>query len=149
MIRKLASLLRLAARDIEELSGPAPSDANLEEPEETTTASPQVEPAPPQPTSTPPTRFFSRFVRAERDRMRWLRNHLYIVGITLGLAIAVVVAEQWLIQAWRWLTSQVRRYWPELAGHQVALVVVGLALFYLIFGLRWLRSIDDFVRWVL
>jgi hypothetical protein len=149
MIRKLASLLRLAARDIEELSGSTPSDANLEEPEETTTASPQAEPAPPQPTSTPPTRFFSRFVRAERDRMHWLRNHLYIVGITLGLAIAVVVAEQWLIQAWRWLTSQVRRYWPELAGHEVALVVVGLALFYLIFGLRWLRSVDDFVRWVL
>ncbi len=149
MIRKLASLLRVAAHDMEEISSSMPSDAGLEEPEEAVTASPQVEPAPSQPSSTPPARFLSRFISAERDRLRWLRDNLYIIGITLGLAIVVVVAEQWLIQAWRWLVSQVRQYWPELAGHQVAMVAVGLALFYLIFGLQWLRSIDDFVRWVL
>jgi len=149
MIRKLAGLLRLTARDLEELSGSTPQDSAPEEPEGEPAASSQAEPTPPETTGTPPpphlwTRFFSR----ERDRMRWLRHHPRVIGIGLVLAVTVVLIEKWLIMAWYWIVAQVRLYGPNLASHPVALIGVGAILFYLAFGLQWLRSLDDFVRWV-
>jgi tetratricopeptide (TPR) repeat protein len=99
------------------------------------------------PVTPPPPSYWHRFLTAEREHVRWLRSHPLMVAITLGLAIAIVIAEQWLTKAWGWLTSQLRFYWPILASHPVALIAVVLALVYLVFGLKWLRYVDDFIRW--
>lgn len=149
MIRKLADLLRLTARDLEEISTSPLPETSTEESQDQATADTQVELAPPQPVSTPPSRLWTRFVSAERDRLQWLQHHPYVIGITIGLAITVVLIEKWLIVAWKWLGSQIRFYWPSLAAHPVALAGVGIALFYLFFGLQWLRSLDDSIRWLL
>lgn len=148
MIRKLAGLLRLTAHYLEEPSDTAPADADPEESEEQPAASVQTESPPSQEQHPPPPPLWQRFLKAERERLSWLRDHPYVIGIALGLAIAVALTEQWLIQAWNWLVSQVRLYWPTLASHPLALIAVGLALFYLVFGFKWLRSVDDFLRWV-
>jgi hypothetical protein len=159
MLRKIATLLRITASDLEEISGSEPADTSSSESEEQETASTQVESTSPSdheppPTSPPgdeppPPSLWLRFVDSERERLSWLKSRPYVVGIALGLAIVIIVAEQWLIQAWAWLISQIRLYGPDLVSHRVALIGVGLILAYLIFGLRWLRSVDDFVRWIL
>jgi len=146
MIRKLADLLRLTARNLEELSGATSLDVNLEEPEKQAAPDSEAEPVSPPTETTPPPPYWRRFANAERERFGWLRSHPYVVGITLGLAIVIVVAEQWLIRAMGWLASQARLYWPILASHPIALAAVGLALFYLVFGLGWLRYVDDLLR---
>lgn len=148
MIRRLATLLRLAAGDLEEITGATPVETHPAEPEEQPAVSPPEEPAPPPDDKPPLPSFWSRFLDAERERLRWLRSHPYAVGIALGLAVVIVVAEQWLIRAWAWLISQVRLFGPDLISHRVALVGVGIVLIYLFFGLGWLRSIDDLVRWI-
>jgi hypothetical protein len=84
---------------------------------------------------------------AERKRLNWLLSHRYVPAIALGLVVIIIVAEQWLIQAWGSLVAQVRLYWPALASHRVALVGVGLILLYLVFGLQWLRALDDLGHW--
>jgi tetratricopeptide (TPR) repeat protein len=121
----------------------------LEEPEEQPDANAQTAPATTQAAGTPPTHLRQRIFSAERARLRWLWGHPWVIVVAIGLAIAIVAAEKWLIKAWQWLVSQIRLYWPDLAGHPVALVGVGIILFYLFFGLQWLHYIDDLVRWVL
>ncbi len=156
MLQNLAGLLRRTARVLEELVRPTSPDTVLEEPEEQPT-SPEEPPSPddqavlavPPPVKPAPPRLWQRFVSAEQARLRWLWNHPYVIGIALGLAVAVVIAEKWLIQAWDWLTSQAPLFWPYLSAHPVALIGVGVILFYLLFGLQWLRLIDDLVHWVL
>jgi hypothetical protein len=148
MIRKLTSLLRMTAQNLDELSGTTPPKDASEEPEdEQQAAADRSESVSTQHESTPSAPAWQRFIDAERVRIRWLRSHLYVVAITLGLAIFFVIAEQWLIETWGWLTSQVQLYWPILTSHPLAMVAVGLALFYLIFGFQWLRYVDDFLRW--
>lgn len=149
MIQKLTGLLRRAARYLEESASPVSPDTVLGEPEEQPAANAQTTPATTQAADTPPSRFWQRIFGAERARLRWLWGHPWVIGVAIGLAIAIVVAEKWLILAWQWLVSQIRLHWPNLASHPVALVGVGIVLFYLFFGLRWLHYIDDFVRRVL
>jgi tetratricopeptide (TPR) repeat protein len=148
MIRKIAGLLRITARDLEELSDSTPGDSDQKGSEEHPAASTQAELAPPQDDKTPPPSLWKRLASAERDRLGWLLSHPHVIGIALGLAIVIVITEKWLIRAWGWLTSQARLYWPDLANHPVALAAVGLVLIYLIFGLQWLRYVDDLIRWV-
>jgi hypothetical protein len=148
MIEKLTGLLRMTARNLEELSGTTPSEGDQEEPEVQPTEDEPLEPATPQEDRPPPPSYWQRFATAEREHFGWLRRNPLVVGITLGLAVAIVFAEQWLLKAWDWLTTQARVYWPILASHPVALIAVGLALVYLIFGLNWLRYVDDFLRWI-
>jgi LysM repeat protein len=214
MIEKLTGLLRLTARNLEELSGATPSDSGQEAPvKQPAKDTPSVPTAPPTgptrgvrtyvikpgdtlgaiaremygsaakynmiaeannitdsrriwvgqvltipplpdevegvaPVAPPPPSYWQRFSTAERERFSWLRRNPLVVGITLGLAIAVVIGEKWLIMAWGWLTTQVRLYWPILISHPVALIAVVLALIYLVFGLNWLRYVDDFIRGV-
>lgn len=149
MLRKLVDLLHMAAQNLEgltETSGPV--DAS-EEPKERPVADDQTEPVSTQHETAPSPSIWQRFVEVERARIRWLRSRPYVVGIAIGLAVFFVVAEQWLIRTWGWLTSQVRLYWPSLASHPLALIAVGLILFYLVFGIQWLRHVDDSLRWAL
>jgi tetratricopeptide (TPR) repeat protein len=149
MIEKLTDLLRRIARYLEEPASPTMSpDTVLEEPAEQPTTNAQTAPTTTQAADTPPPRFWQRTISAERARLRWLWGHPWVIVIAIGLAIAIVVAERWLIRAWQWLVSQIRLYWLDLAGHPVALVGVGIVLLYLLFGLQWLHYIDDFVRGV-
>ena len=149
MIQKLTDLLRRTARCLEESASPMSPETVLEEPEEQPDANAQTAPATTQAAGTPPTHLRQRIFSAERARLRWLWGHPWVIVVAIGLAIAIVAAEKWLIKAWQWLVSQIRLYWPDLAGHPVALVGVGIILFYLFFGLQWLHYIDDLVRWVL
>lgn len=148
MMRKLTDLLRLVERGIADQSHPAPANAELNESEQQPAAIIPVEPAPSQDDTSPPPPFWMRLLSAERKRLNWLLSHRYVPAIAVGLAVVIVVAEQWLIQAWSWLVALVRLYWPALASHRVALIGVGLILLYLIIGLQWLRAIDDLGRWV-
>jgi tetratricopeptide (TPR) repeat protein len=147
MLRKLAGLLGFAAQSLEDLSDSELENSDLDEAKEPEPANAQPEESPPQDDKPLPTPIWQQFVTAERDHLSWLRSHPYIVAIVLGLVAIVVVAEQGLIQAWTWLMARLRLYWPVVAQHPVALIAFGLALFYLIFGLQWLRSVDDFLRW--
>jgi len=149
MIQKLAGLLRRAARYLEEPASPMSPDTVLGEPDKQPAANAQTVPAPIQTAATPPPPLlWQRIVSAERARLRWLWGHPWVIVVAIGLAIAIVVAEKWLIRAWQWTVSQIRLYWPDLASHPVALVGVGIVLLYLFFGTQWLHLIDDFVRWV-
>jgi hypothetical protein len=124
-------------------------DTVLGEPEKQPAANAQTAPATTQAADTPPPPLlWQRVVSAERARLRWLWGHPWVIVVAIGLAIAIVVAEKWLIRAWQWMVSQIRLYWSDLAGHPVALVGVGIVLLYLLFGTQWLHLIDDFVRWV-
>jgi tetratricopeptide (TPR) repeat protein len=147
MLRKLAGLLGFAAQSLEELSDSEPENSAPDEAEESVSASAETEQSLPQGDKPPPTPIWQHFVTAEREHLSWLRSHLYIVAIVLGLVAIVTITEQGLIQAWTWLTASLRLYWPVVAQHPVALIAFGLALFYLIFGLQWLRSVDDLLRW--
>jgi tetratricopeptide (TPR) repeat protein len=155
MIQKLLGLLHRATHSLESAdNSPASPDTVPEEPNEA-----KEQPAAEKDQAAPaalaraagalPLTLWQRIINAERERLRWLRSHPPVIGIVIVLAIVVVVAERWLIQAWGWLISQMRLLLPTLTSHPVALIGVGIALFYLLFGLRWLRRIDDFVRWVL
>ncbi|NIO71426.1 MAG: hypothetical protein GTN71_20940, partial [Anaerolineae bacterium] len=149
MIQKLAGLLSRIARCLGESAHPMSPDTVLGQPEEQPSANAQTAPPTTQAAGAPPRRLWQRTVSAERARLRWLWGHPWVIVVAIGLAIAIVAAEKWLILAWQWLVSQIRLHWPNLASHPVALVGVGMVLFYLFFGLQWLHYIDDFVRWVL
>jgi tetratricopeptide (TPR) repeat protein len=149
VLQKLTGLLRHATRYLEGLASPMSPDTALGEPEEQPDENAQTTPVTTQTADTPPPRFWQRIFSAERTRLHWLWDHPWMIGISIGLAIAIVFAEKWLILAWQWLVSQTRLHWPQLASHPVALIGVGIVLFYLFFGLKWLRYIDDFGRWVL
>ncbi|GAB4537372.1 MAG: hypothetical protein Kow0063_24050 [Anaerolineae bacterium] len=149
MLRKLVDLLHMAAQDLDRLTAPSPPDDASEEPQERPVADDQAEPAPQPQEGIPSPSLWQRFANVERARIHWLRDHPYVVAISLALAIFFVIAEQWLIRTWAWLVSQVRLYWATLASHPVALIAVGLVLFYLAFGIRWLRYVDDFLKWVI
>jgi hypothetical protein len=155
MIQKLLGLLHRATHSLEgTANSPTSPDTVPEEPneakEQPTAEKDQATPATlARAASVLPVTLWQRIISAERDHLRWLRSHPPVIGVVIVLAIVVVVAERWLIQAWGWLISQARLFLPILTSHPVALVGVGIALLYLFFGLRWLRHIDDFVRWVL
>lgn len=148
MIEKIIDLLTLAARNLERPTQPMPPDSDQEETEEETVPNDQTAPDPPLGDVTPPPTLLQRFVTTERKRFDWLRSHPYVVALTIGLAIAVVIGERWLINAWDWLTSQIRLYLPILIEHPIPLIAVALAVVYLLFGLKWLVYIDDFLRWI-
>jgi tetratricopeptide (TPR) repeat protein len=147
MLRRLASLLGFAAQSLEELSDPEAESSDLDEAKEPASPDTQSEQRPPEEDKLPPTPVWQSFVKAERQHLSWLVKHPYIIAIVLGLVAIVVVAEQGLIQFWTWLLANLRLYWPVVTQHPVALTAFALGLFYLIFGLQWLHSIDDMLRW--
>jgi len=152
MPQNWAGWLRRAVRILEALLRPAQTKATEEPPAPADEQPPPAEQAalaPPQLAESPPLRLWQRFIRAERDHLRWLWSHPYVVAIALGLVVVLVVAETWLIQAWDWLVTQLSLAWPNLRSHPVASIGVSLVLLYLLFGLQWLRLADDLVRWVL
>jgi hypothetical protein len=148
MVQKLIGLLRRTARYLEESASPMSSDTVLETTEEQPAANAPITPATTQAAEPPAIHFWQRIFSAEQARLHWLGGHPWVIVVAVGLAIAIVVAEKWLILAWQWLVSQIRLQWPNLASHPVALIGVGIVLFYLVFGLQWLSYVDDFVRWV-
>jgi tetratricopeptide (TPR) repeat protein len=150
MIEKLIDLLHTAAHNLERPTETVPSpDREQEDAEQQPVANNQTTPDTPQDEIEPLPLLWQRFISAERERLGWLRSRPYVVALTIGLAIAIVIGEQWLINAWDWLTAQVRLYWPILISHPIPLIAVVLVLVYLIFGLKWLSHIDDFLRWIL
>ena len=162
MIQKLASLLRRAVRDLiapasttPPPAAPAEAPALTEVPVQTVHPAASDNPAEPPasslqpPAPSPQPRIWRRIISAEQARLAWLRGHPWVIGITIGLIIAIVVGETWLITAGQWFAYYVNLYRPDLTSHPVALIGGGIILFYLLFGLHWLYNIDDFARWVL
>ena len=148
MIEKIIDLLHIAARNLERSTETMPPDSEQEEAEEQPAPDSQITPGQPEDEIEPRPSLWQRFIITERERLSWLQSRPYIVALTVGLAIAVIIGERWLINAWDWLTSQIRLYLPILLGHPIPLIVIGLALIYLLFGFKWLVYIDDLLRWV-
>ena len=90
MIEKLTGLLRMTARNLEELSGTTPPEGDQEEPEVQPTEDEPLEPATPQEDRPPPPSYWQRFATAEREHFGWLRRNPLVVGITLGFKNAFV-----------------------------------------------------------
>ncbi len=149
MIEKIIDLLQIAARNLERPTQRMPPDSEQEEAEQGPAPNNQTTPDSPQGDIEPPPPLWQRFIIAERQRFDWLRSRPYVVALTIGLTIAIVIGERWLVNAWEWLTSQIRLYWPIFIGHPIPLIAVGFAVVYLLFGFKWLIYIDDSLRWVL
>lgn len=149
MRNRLADLLRRAASGLRKSDGLTPQAPTPEESEEAPTKEGGQTGQAANPTVSPPSaHLWERIVRTERTHLRWLRRQPWVIGAAVGLAVAIVVGEEWLITAWEWLVAQVNLYWPSLASHPVALLGVGTILFFLVFGLRWIYFIDDLMRWI-
>jgi tetratricopeptide (TPR) repeat protein len=151
MIQIIKSLIDLLRRFLKVGDAPAsPGAVPAEQEEQLTEGAPaeQVE-QPAEPAAPPSPPIWRRFVSAEQSHLGWLWRHPWVIGIAVAVAVALVFAEKWLIQTWQRLFSQADQLRGNLAGHPVALIGVGIVLFWLLFGLRWLRYVDDFVVWLL
>ena len=104
MIEKIIDLLHIAARNLERPTETMPPDSEQEEAEEHPAPSSQITSDQPEDDVEPRPSLWQRFIVAERERLGWLRSQPYIAAITIGLAIAIVIGERWLINAWDWLT---------------------------------------------
>ena len=88
-------------------------------------------------------RFFISFLA---DRWDWLRRHIWLVGSCVIIISVIFYGEAQPTPWWSSLFQQVNLWWTQLwQDHPLGISLIGIALLLFLFGLDWLRQLDNWL----